>query len=470
MKNYTLFFFICFLLLVQLNAQTTTHLKITNTTSLSVNDRPFWLGANRDGKIQPENRFINLTDIYFFGIHYNPDSSSFFIGGTDVLAVFGDKSKYYQINELFAGINMNNWEVNAGLWVNEMQLGGLSTSNGNLASSRNARPYPRINVRLADFKPLPLIGQYVLFKGEFEEGWLIDNRYVKNTHLHHKSFYLKFKFSGNFDFQGGIEHYVMWGGISQNENIGELPNNFHAYIKYITGQSGSNEFLEPDQKNVAGNQYGTYQAKLSYQLPKWNLVFNLSHPFEDLSGVNWRNWKDNLISIHISSTDRERLFTDFLYEFTNTRNQSARTDSAFYWHEGSQSYRKEEYDNYYNHSVYQSGTTYQQLAISSPLFFPVTINNGISYGFRSTRLFAHHIGAKGKLNSAITWKGLLTYIHHLGSYNNGYSYPGQQVSGLLQLTYAGNRLPFNISVELASDKIDDEEDRFGAQFSIYKKW
>ena len=468
MQNKLILIFTFILLFCQTKAQTETHYKVSNTTIVSTNNQPLWLWANRDGKIIAGNRFLNLTDVSFSGLNYGKDSTSFLVAGTDLVAGLGNRSQYLQANELFAGINMKNWEVKGGLWANEMLFGGLSTSNGNIANSRNARPHPRISIRVADYKPLPWIGKLVLFKGEYEEGWLNDKRYVKNTHLHHKSFYLKLKFSKKFDFQGGLEHYVMWGGTSPNSAIGELPDDFSAYLKYITGHSGNDSFLPTDQKNVAGNQYGTYQAMVTYHFKEWTAILNLSHPFDDLSGMNWRNWTDNLIGIYLTSNDRDRFITDFIYEFTDTHNQSARSDTLYYWHEGSQTWRKEEYDNYFNHGIYRSGATYQQMAMVSPLFFPIILNNGISYGFKSTRFFAHHFGTKGKLSQNIAWKGMATYIQQWGTHQNHYLQKRKQLSGFLEVTYSNKQLPFETGVIIAGDMIHRQKNNLGMQITLSK--
>ncbi len=470
MQQKLLYIFSLFLFLNQLKAQTDTHITVSNSTLVSTENQPLWLWANHDGKIRYGNRFLNLTDIGFSGLNYSKDSTSFLIAGTDLVAGLGDRTQYLQANEIFAGINLKNWEIKGGLWVNEMQLGGLSTSNGNIAQSRNARPHPRISFRVSDYKPLPWIGKRLLFKGEYEEGWLNDNRYVKNTHLHHKSLYLKLKINKNFDLQGGLEHFVMWGGTSQNSTVGKMPDDFNAYLKYITGQSGDSKFPTTDQRNVAGNQFGTYQARITYRFTEWEVMLNLSHPFDDLSGMNWRNWTDNLISIYLTSKDRDRLITDFIYEFTDTHNQSARSDTLYYWHEGSQTWRKEEYDDYFNHGIYRSGATYQQMAMVSPLFFPVIINNGISYGFESTRFFAHHIGAKGKLNPELAWKGMATFIQHLGTYQNRFTPRKEQLSCYFQIMYISSKLPFEIAIEVAGDKIKTEKDKLGAQLTLRKIW
>lgn len=470
MKHLLITIILYILLFNQLVGQNITNYNVSNSTLISSENQPFWFRANQDGKIISKNSFLNLTDLSYSGIYHLDDSISHFSTGTDIIAGLGNKSQYFQINELFAGFNFKNWEVKAGLWVNDMQFGGLSTSNGNIAKSRNSRPHPRISFLIPDYKPIPWIGKYVMFKGEFEEGWLNDDRYVMDTHLHHKSFYLKFQLTRNFDLQGGLEHFVMWGGTSQDEKTGKMPTSVSAYLKYITGQSGSNEFLPTDQLNVAGNQYGTYQFMFTYYFPEWKLALNISHPFDDLSGMNLRNWKDNLLGLYISTSNRNGFITDIIYEYTDTRNQSARSDSLYIWHEIRQEWRKEKYDNYFNHGIYKSGATYQKMAMVSPLFFPVIVENNINMGFESNKFIAHHLGAKGKLANYLSWKGMVTYIQHLGTYQNPYENKLKQLSTYFEVFYYSPRVPVNIGLEIAADKIKNKKDNLGIQFSISKSF
>ena len=110
------------------------------------------------------------------------------------------------------------------------------------------------------------------------------------------------------------------------------------------------------------------------------------------------------------------------------------------------------------------------MAMVSPLFFPVIINDGISYGFESTRIFAHHIGAEGKLSHDITWKGMATYIQQLGTYQNPYPQRKEQLSAYFRFIYSGNQLPFEIAIEIAGDKIKSENDKIGMQLTLKKIW
>lgn len=429
------------------------------------NNMPFWMWANNDGKILKDNSFLNVTELNIVGNYFFKDSNSFIRTGTVLIGGIGNGDSYFQHNELYAGINISNWELNAGLFHNQLQFGGLSTSNGNMARSRNARPYPRIGIGLATFKPTPFFRKWLSVKGEYEEGLLTDERYVDNTHLHHKSFYLKIQPTANFDIQAGMEHYAMWGGTSRNKQIGRLPNDVSAYIKYITGSSGDDDFLETDQLNVAGNSYGTYQFLVTQQFGGFETSLNISHPFEDFSGINLRNWPDNIIGLYFKLEKPEKLITHFLYEFTNTRQQGI-IDSIYRYNEVENVWKSVHEDNYYNHGVYRSGVTNHQQTMGSPLFFPVKIDEGISMGIESTRFFAHHIGARGKLFKSFAWKGMLTFMRHLGSYRLPYVQPLDQTSFSFNLNYSGNLVPFIVELTIAKDVSDVHENILGMGFAI----
>lgn len=101
---------------------------------------------------------------------------------------------------------------------------------------------------------------------------------------------------------------------------------------------------------------GTYQLQIEKEFSKVKTTFYLSHPWEDNSGLNWRNWPDNLLGLHINIKNDKKLITDFVYQFTNTRQQSI-VDSLYYWDENSGKWEMKVYDDYYNNSIYRSGFT-----------------------------------------------------------------------------------------------------------------
>lgn len=435
---------------------------VSNTSHL-----PFWLWSNQDGRIDPGTSFLNLTDVSVDGFTPLGQDARIKYGATITGGL--EENSYLQLNRLFTSVDYKGWEISVGNYYEKQILEGLSVTNGNLARSRNYRPYPRIGLATIDFKPLPFFRNWLRFKVVYDEGILNDERYVKHTHLHHKAFYFQVNPGSGWAIEAGLEHFVMWGGTSRNEQIGKLPSDFGSYIRYITGSNGDSNFPGSDQVNVAGNQYGTYQLQVTKKWDKGHLSFYISHPFEDLSGMNLRNYTDNLIGIHLHRNNPEAFFTDLLYEFTDTRQQGI-VDSLYVWNEAQDEWCRIDPDNYYNNGIYQSGVTFHQMAMSSPLFTPININNGISTGFGSNRFVSHHIGMKGMLTTGLYWKTLLTATRYLGTYSTPYVPEKNQLSGLLQFTCKNRKLPFDMQLSFAFDSGTLYENAVGLQFGISKQW
>ena len=156
-----------------------------------------------------------------------------------------------------------------------------------------------------------------------------------------------------------------------------------------------------------------------------------------------------------------------VYEFTNTRNQSLK-DSLRYWDPNTGTWRTNEVDNYYNHGIYRSGFTYQKQVMSSPVFFPLNIQDDISMGIRSNRFLSHHLGVKGNLTQHLSWKGMLSYVQHLGTYGKPYDPKQNQLSGILDFGYLNPDFPVDLSFSLAADINDVEGNNLGFQFTVSK--
>jgi len=470
-KMFKIFFaiFLWFTLSIS-SAQNPVQISVSNNT-LAATDSilPFWLTANQHGKIKQSNSFLNITDIYAGQVYQtNTDLKIGYTWGTNLIAAFGNNN-YFQVNQVFAGFLFHGWEIKGGMFYNDTKYAGLSTTNGNLAQSQNSRAVPAIRFSTFGFKSFPFAKKWLSFYGEYEEGFLNDERYVDGAHLHHKSLYFKFKPASDWDLKIGFEHYVMWGGTSRNETVGELPDGFNDYWRYVFALPGYDDFLETDQLNSSGNQLGTYQLEVVKNFSKLVATFYLSHPFEDNSGLNWHNLPDNLLGLHLKINKDDSFITDILYEFTNTRQQSI-SDSIYWFDENSGKWKMKEFDNYYNHGIYRSGFTYRQQTMSSPLFFPLKLSDGISIGIRSNRFFAHHIGARGYFSENFRWKGMLTYIQHLGTWSEPYISSQNQVSGFFEVRFVNNHFPLEIGVGTAADFDKDKGKNLGFNLSVVKNW
>ena len=428
------------------------------TLHSSGSDMPFWLVHNQRGRYPLQGSSMQVASLS--GLYDNESIfNSRFIGqfGFDFIGAWTDRFDTH-FNRLFLGLSSGAFKIEAGWFYDEDNFRGLSTSNGHIDRSLNARPYPKVRLGTDGFIPFFFFKEWFSFKAEYDEGWLGEKRYVQNARLHHKSLYGRCKLSESLWWTVGVNHFVYWGGVSLYG--GDFPDDFNDYLRYITGRSGSDDFISEEQINVAGNQLGSYYMELGLKKEQYNLTFYLSHPFEDHSGMELDNWRDNLLGAFMDFRER-RFINRILYEFMYTVNQSGDT------HEFGLMRGR---DDYFNHYSYRSGHTYMGYAMSSPLFSPLLFTDGIVTSIRNNRLLMHHIGLNGYLFKHFGWKGIMTFTKNLGTYSNAYDTERKQLSALLTLDYLNESFPVDISLSVSGDIGEHYPDRTGGLVKISKSF
>ncbi len=425
---------------------------------------PFWFTHNRDGKIIGHSASAQVVNIQANYKYKNILGSPFSIrAGTDVLACYSKKG-YLQFNELYAAISAFKFKLEAGYFTDDEVLNGLSSTNMQIDRSLNARPLPKLRFATDGFIPFFFWKDWFWYKAEYDEGLLGSNQYVTGAHLHHKSLFAKVKFKKETYFSIGLNHWVMWGGLSPE--YGQLPYDFESYFLYITGREGSSKFPATDRQNVAGNQLGSYYMELLLRKPNQDITLYYSHPFEDKSGMEYDNWRDNLLGISILFKNKK--FTEqVVYEYMHTKHQSG--DTHLYGYMRGR-------DNYFNHGYYKSGFTYEGFTMSSPVFSPLRYNEkGIVTGISNTRLSMHHLAARGQVSRSIKWDGRITLTHNQGTYDVPYSPSIWMLYSQLAFSYSTPSFPVELSVSVGADagKINEyqkNKNRIGVAVSISKKW
>lgn len=444
-RNVIIMFILCQLPFSKILAQTVN--VEFNSLAGTRSQLPFWLWANQLGQYDRNSSTIQNLSLNAFH-EQQVGSSDFRIqGGVDLDLLLADENDI-RFTQLFGGISWKFLRVQIGAFPEEEVNAGLSTTNGNLAASRNARPHPRIRVGFNRF--VPVLTDWFSVNGFYEEGLLNDNRYVKDTHLHYGALYLRFGKPKTIQVTAGINHLVMWGGT--HPEYGKLPG-WDSYFKYMTASAGGKDALLTDQINAMGNSYGVYQLDFSKNWDKLNATLYISHPYEDHSGMDLINIVDNLVGIHLTLNKKQPLIKNIVLEYFHTKNQSG----DYYYDDQQNRYGTiRGNDNYFNHGVYTSGVTYDQMAMGSPLFAPIIIENGISKGFENTRFTGVHIGTNGLLSETLRWKGLFTYTNNFGQQNklNGestYNPSRKQISTLGQISWQPPAKKFSISTSVAAD-------------------
>ena len=457
MKTPVSLFLLCFLIVFSLKSQSKdVNYTIHSSTGLSSDTiLPFWLSANQYGAVPNSDYGLLNTAIFkdydtpntLFDISYKASATGFIAQENKTL-----------LNELYLGVRFKNILIDLGAKNDPVLWNNLSSSNGSIIKSINARAMPGVNIKTSNYVTLPFAKSWLTVKANFAHYFMNDTRFVDNTNLHHKSLYLKTSLSPDFEIIAGLDHYVQWGGTSPQ--YGPQPSSFKDYIKVIFGAEGGNTSTINDQFNALGNHIGSYLLQFNYKGKKAYYNFYYSHPFEDTSGRELTNWQDALYGFFVDFRKEKAIVTHLLAEFTYTKTMSNIPRSA----SGP--------DNYFNNGIYKSGWTYHGNTIGSPYFTPKPIDeNGITSGVivGDNRFAAINLGTSGYLLS-LPYRLLVSHTTYYGYFGQEYDPNPYQFSGILDLVIPQDvfKLPFDVAASFAFDAGTYRPQNFGAFLSITK--
>lgn len=430
----------------------------------SGDDLPFWITSNQNGVFTMQNSSYQLLTAGFSrGFERDSLKKLAFTYGGDLVYGYASGSDLH-INQAWAGVRYKWLVFNIGMQSEPVMYAGLSSTNGNMMWSNNARPLPRIEIASNGYIPFFFWEDWFSLKFEYEENFLFDNRFVDGANLHHKNLYFRAKMPRSWRLTAGIDHWVYWDGTSPVH--GEIPG-FEDYLRYILGSGGSKNALKTDQQNVSGNSLGMYVIELQKSYKNLDFTFYYNHPFEDHSGMDYANWEDGLWGIHIKRKDKKAWLSDFVYEYMNTMNQSGPVHRHFY--PGHPDNRNGN-DSYFSHGIYKSSHTHYQRMMGTPLFVPVINEDGIAVGYDNDRIQMHHFGLKGYIGNGFNWKSLLTWTSNYGTFGTSFPSPKGQFSFLANFEYSGDKLPFTVNSGIAFDAGDRFEERIGGFIGIVYKF
>ena len=158
---------LCWLLisLFSLNAQNHLDYFVKNSTIIANNSQlPLWLYANKHGKVNQKNNFLNVSEISISNTNWNKNDNKIqWNWGGNFLYAISNKN-YFQLNQAYLGIEFKGWQLKGGLFYDQEYYDGLSSTNGNLLRSGNARPYPNLRFYTPEYKPLTFIAKWLYFK------------------------------------------------------------------------------------------------------------------------------------------------------------------------------------------------------------------------------------------------------------------------------------------------------------------
>ena len=129
-------------------------------------DLPFWMTSNQNGVFTLQNNNYQLVQTGFLK-KFEPDSVhkwSFTWGGNLVYG-YGGKGDL-QANQYWLGARHKWFIIKVGAQADPILYGGLSSTNGNLDRSNNARPLPGISLTTDGFIPFLFWQKWFSVKAE----------------------------------------------------------------------------------------------------------------------------------------------------------------------------------------------------------------------------------------------------------------------------------------------------------------
>lgn len=448
---------------------------------------PLWFSANRYGLVGNESNSVYLqTEFNYhrdFKKGWNIEAGLDLTGGINQISAFQLHQFYVDFGWKALNLSFGKKE-RAGFPLSKNER----LSSGMLVEGANTRPIPQIRAEITNFLNIPGTKGWLAFKGhvaygQFSEGnWQKDfvrsgSIYVKDVLYHSKSLMLRLgnKEQVPVEFEFGILMAAQFGGDQYvkredgtEEKVLDMPDNLKAYWKAFLPQAGGSETLLGEQTNIEGNQVGSWNFALNYYLNDWKFKIYLEHYFEDHSQMFWEygRWKDGQIGFEMTFPENKWV-NNLIVENISTIDQTG--PILYNSFEGQfTEYQISGWDNYYNHYIY-GAWQYYGMGMGNPLLPGPLYNTNHNITFRSNRIRSQHIGIEGSPFTEWSYRVLLSYSRHWGTYKNPLDKQRKQFNSLYEVTYTPRKLKgWSGTIALGLDRGNYIGNSTGGSFSIRK--
>ena len=452
------------------------------TTGSATNGKhtPFWIVSNKYGTVPLDvgNAYLRTgvfhNQTFGNGLHWS--------AGIDMLAATPRYRNVY-VQQFYTALQYKNLNLTIGSKESYHSLLSKDLSSGDLVVSGNTRPIPEINLSIPRFTKIPYTKGRLHFRGNIAHGQSFDSRYlqsysnektnyVENVLWHHKSLHIRLLDPINkipLTAVAGIRHHAQWGGTSTNPTIGKQPRSFKDLARIFLVMSGGEDATLSDQANVLGNHYGSYDIRLGYLNPKFDVHIYTQHFFEDGSGMELYNVPDGLYGVQFDIPNflpANKIVAEFLL----TRHQSGPIHHLFYDHDKYPGYGGGN-DNYYNNGEYQTGVSYFNRSIGSPLITSPEYNDNGDLGFQNNRIRAFHFGVQGYLSKQVSYRILATSSEGWGTMYKPFLKKEKNLMCAAKISYCHPRLGgWLFSGEVAADSGASYGNNTGISLSILRSF
>ena len=444
-------------------------LKGETQVSVSNNQTPLWLNANKHGlsSLEKNNAYIRGSVIR----PLQQDSLRHWaIGyGLDIVAPIHYTSNVI-VQQAFAQARWLHGVLSIGAMELPMELKNQTLSTGSQTIGINARPIPQVRLALGDYWVIPATNGWLRIKGHIAYGKFTDDNwqtdftqqltpYTQGALFHSKAGYLKIGNPERFyplTVEMGLEMAAQYGGkCYYNDETGTMAmhqghNGLHGMWRAFW--PGGADYGETTYQNAEGNQLGSWVMRINYNADTWQFSLYADKYFEDHSSMLQLDY-DGYGQGEEWNTQKERRY--FLYDFKDIMlgaelqlkyNPIIRTILAEYLYSKYQSgpiYHDHTNtisdhiggkDNFYNHFAYVSWQHWGQV-IGNPLYLSPIYNTNGKIDVQNNRVKAFHLGIDGNPTENTWYRLLATWQEGLGTYDAPYLKKKHNVSTMLEIGY-----------------------------------
>ncbi len=447
--------------------------KVEVQGSVSKGKTPLWLNANKYGLSS-----LDETNGYVRAALARPvatDSTRrWAIGyGLDLALTHGFTSRAV-VQQAYGEVRWLKGLLTVGSKEQPMELKNSRLSSGSQTLGINARPVPQVRLSLPEYYALPFTKGWLSIKGHIAYGMFTDDnwqadftarqsKYTENVLYHSKAGYLKIGNDYRYypvSLELGLEMACQFGGTSyvrqDDGTMRRIENESGPGAFFDALIPGGGETVETTYQNAAGNQLGSWVARLNFNYETWYLGIYADHFFEDHSGLfhldydgygEGEEWnvskkrryvlyglKDIMLGAELKLRN-STLLNNIVFEYMYTKYQSGpvyhdRTES-FPDHVGG-------IDNYYNHYIFTGWQHWGQV-MGNPLYLSPIYNDDGRIVVKDNRFYAFHLGLAGNPSYYLGYRVLATWQKGYGTYfqptSEPYDNPKENLSLLAEATY-----------------------------------
>ncbi|MEX0660231.1 MAG: capsule assembly Wzi family protein [Balneolaceae bacterium] len=418
---------------------------------------PFWLQSNQNGIYSADgNQFLSRFQAYGKE-DINPNIR--FLYGTDLVVRPGVESSIW-FNQGFIKLQAHGIELSAGRFQNSSSTHHKRLSMGSLGVSGNATPIPQVRLGLIDWTSLPFTQDYIQIKGHLAHGWMGNNRVTDDVLYHEKMGHARFGGDLPLNLYGGVVHYATWGG-NNNPRFGDLPSSSKDFWRVFFAVGGDDTAPPGEESYMLGNHLGAWDFGFFLDVADVDVKAYRQFPLETKNNLKFKSPQDALTGVSVTfGEELDFPIKEFVYEhlYTKWQNGPLRPNTG--------PNQRDEFqgnENYYNHTIYQTGWVYEDRTIGNALFTPRPDNQGVS----NNRIVAHHVGLTSSVKN-VTITSRATFSRNSGTWIHPFESPKNQwsFSTGIESPFSYRDQQFTFLTEAAFDNGSLVGDQFGLLLGI----